>query len=525
MSSENMKRKKILLSHTKTLLFAVRESILQTSQVSPLIASHPEEIMSLIRFWEPDLLIIDGDDIVSTAQAIKESKEFRDIPMIAVVHQNRNRLRDRVLATGCDDWIPTPIEEIPLLNKIQDLIGIRFRKLPRYSHNAPALVSFRGKNFPSCSIDINHRMIFLESSEGLAPATGRNVKLRFQLTKEEPITCWGRVVRLMARKSKEDNQEKIGMLIRFLDLPPSAAKRIDYLALQQSAFLEQDYLESKTRSFDWHNLDFYKNLAKEVLKEGKTVPKEQTTLPFPIIETYLKSLSNTEKSAFEGDSENALSKSIAARLKLMDDLAKFRHGASSLHIKDTLDITQNVEEEVQKYFHKVLGDGQGEDILRWARIKYELVRSRVELEALKQGKSVFYQAFEIAKEKTLGPFIDWKYILVSLLLIISLVTNARFIYQRSQIPPERSRTYPINNIKSGSENLIAGEVVYREDNPWLIFHGNLSETWPKMTLEKKKTFCENLGKELQKKGIHQVFLFDPNGKLRAGVINGQVSLF
>jgi len=421
--SQILNRKRILLSDSPDLLLAVRESILQTSQVAPLITSHGNEVMALVRLWKPDLILLESNEIVEICQTLKNSKEFRNIPIIAIIENNKGDLREGVLSAGCDDWLATPLMEMELLNKIQDLIGLRFRKLPRYSHNAPALVSFKGKDFPSKSIDINRRMIFLESDEGLAPATGRNVLLKFQLTKKEPVRCWGRVIRLMARKGRDEEKEIIGMLIRFLDLPPSTAKRIDSLALQQTKKTGQGEDGESSKEFDWLEVDDYEELAQKLSNDEECDFLDNVVLPEAVLKAYLSGLSEKEKDSFKKDGDSLLRRTIATRIKLMDDLTKWKRGGSRHLLEETLEGMGPMEAAIQGEQKKAIEDNLQEDILLWAKIKSELLRTKVEISALGKGYSRFARAMEEAESRSTAHILDPKMIALGILLLISLIFN------------------------------------------------------------------------------------------------------
>lgn len=520
--SETHKRKRVLFSDEGALLLSVRESLLQTSQISPLIASNNTEIMAIVRTWQPDLLILGPQDIAATTQTLKSSKDYRDIPLIAVLEPGDASTREKTLEAGCDDWLPAPVDEMEMLNKVQDFVGLRFRKLPRYSHNAPALVTFKGKDFPSRSIDINRRMIFLESSEGLAPATGRNVQMRFQLTKEEPITCWGRVVKLMARKGFHDEKETIGMLIRFLDLPLSAQKRIDALANRQYENARLPEQPAPDKVFTWHDMAFYRDSLPALLQSKYGDLEQKYSIPPAVLTTYLSTLSAEEQTSIKAASADTLiSRSIAVRIQLMDELSKFREGAPLDRLSATLAVCERMLEEIQRTIDQTIHTNDPEKLLLWSGIKCEMIRNRVEIESIQRRQAPFAKTLETVESRQQLGTPRWILWAIVLLLAFSLFIN----FKMSSHQAEMYREVDVGRLGAEGNYLTKAHVIKPGLGDWSVFMGNLGANWAKLSPQERTAYCNALKDKLKSHGVKQVLLFEPGGMLNTGILNDEIKTF
>lgn len=514
-------RKKILLSDDSSLLLGVRESLLQTSQVSPLIASTGSEIMALVRSWKPDLMILGPREVAAVTQTLKNSKEYREIPVIAVLDPSNASEREKTLEAGCDDWLTSPVDEMDLLAKIQDFLGLRFRKLPRYTHNAPALVSFKGKDFPCRSVDINRRMIFVETSEGLAPATDRNVRLSFQLTKEEPISCWGRVVKLMARKGPQEEKEIIGMLIRFLDLPASAQRRIDTLALRQydNARLPEEAPAGK--AFAFYDTEFYRDQLNALLGGESRDLEEKLSIPPAVLTTYLSSLSSEERSAIRAQDKNsALLQSIAVRVHLMDEITKFREGAPLERVGNTLAVAQRSVAQLQDKLDDAIQRNDEASMQLWAAIKTETLRNAVDLESMTRRNSPFVRTLENAQqnvEQAQARINKLPLLLVVLVAIFSILLNVRLLNEKT----EAYRPIDIGVLGAEGNYLTRAHVLKPSLNQWSVFIGTIGSAWAQLSAEQRSAALHALQAKLQAKGVRQIILLEPDGRVNTSVMNDE----
>lgn len=75
----------------------------------------------------PDLILMDLSlpkmDGWELASRIRSTESIRDVPIIAVTAHAMTGDEERALQAGCNDYIPKPIDEDRLLDKVRTLIG------------------------------------------------------------------------------------------------------------------------------------------------------------------------------------------------------------------------------------------------------------------------------------------------------------------------------------------------------------------------------------------------------------------
>ncbi|WP_353571862.1 response regulator [Candidatus Albibeggiatoa sp. nov. BB20] len=76
---------------------------------------------------QPDLILIDiylpFDTAWITIKQIRDYKDTKHIPIIALTDYALNKDRDRALEVGCEDYTPKPIELPKLLEKVTKLLA------------------------------------------------------------------------------------------------------------------------------------------------------------------------------------------------------------------------------------------------------------------------------------------------------------------------------------------------------------------------------------------------------------------
>ena len=94
-----------------------------------LTASEDFEIRRLEKTLEesPDLVLLDMSlpeiDGFTVVRKIKENKETRHIPVIALTARVMKGDREKTLEAGCDDYISKPIEPEKVLETIVKMLG------------------------------------------------------------------------------------------------------------------------------------------------------------------------------------------------------------------------------------------------------------------------------------------------------------------------------------------------------------------------------------------------------------------
>ena len=79
------------------------------------------------RSEQPDLILMDMSlpemDGWELAGKIRQMSEGKDVPIIAVIAHAMAGDEERALEAGCNAYVPKPIDEDELMEKIQKLIG------------------------------------------------------------------------------------------------------------------------------------------------------------------------------------------------------------------------------------------------------------------------------------------------------------------------------------------------------------------------------------------------------------------
>lgn len=74
----------------------------------------------------PDLIIMDVEmpelDGLAATRKIRELKDFKDVPILAVSAYGADQYRDHALAAGCNEYVSTPFEPEELERLIRMLI-------------------------------------------------------------------------------------------------------------------------------------------------------------------------------------------------------------------------------------------------------------------------------------------------------------------------------------------------------------------------------------------------------------------
>ena len=95
-------------------------------------ARHGEEAVAMFQSWIPDLIwmdlrmpVLDGYAATRRIRALPGGKKVRIVALTASVFEEE---RAQVLAAGCDDMLPKPIDEDQLFAVMGQLLGLRYRR-------------------------------------------------------------------------------------------------------------------------------------------------------------------------------------------------------------------------------------------------------------------------------------------------------------------------------------------------------------------------------------------------------------
>jgi two-component system cell cycle response regulator DivK len=92
-----------------------------------LMAVDGEQAIEVIRNNKPDLVVLDiqlpklsGIDVV---KVVKANKETKNIKIIAVTAHAMLGDKEKILESGCDEYVPKPISIIPFCDLVKSIIG------------------------------------------------------------------------------------------------------------------------------------------------------------------------------------------------------------------------------------------------------------------------------------------------------------------------------------------------------------------------------------------------------------------
>ncbi len=119
---------KILIVEDNELNLKLFRDLLKSYGYMVLDTKDGSEAISLVKEHLPNLIIMDiqlrglsGFDII---QQIKADKDIQHIPIVAVTAFAMKDDKDRILASGCEAYVPKPISIVPFLEVIRKHIKL-----------------------------------------------------------------------------------------------------------------------------------------------------------------------------------------------------------------------------------------------------------------------------------------------------------------------------------------------------------------------------------------------------------------
>ena len=95
------------------------------------VAANGRETVTAFGDWIPDLILMDMRmpvlDGYGTTRAIRALPGGDRVKIVALTASAFREERDAILAAGCDEMVPKPIEEERLFDVLGKLLGVRFR--------------------------------------------------------------------------------------------------------------------------------------------------------------------------------------------------------------------------------------------------------------------------------------------------------------------------------------------------------------------------------------------------------------
>ena len=121
-------KKKILVVDDGLLTTEIAKAILEKHDFSVIIAEDRETALSLAQHENPDLILLDAVlptiDGFTVCRSLKESKRFRDTPILMLTARGFSSDIEKGKAAGADEYIIKPFAGKALVAKIKRHLGM-----------------------------------------------------------------------------------------------------------------------------------------------------------------------------------------------------------------------------------------------------------------------------------------------------------------------------------------------------------------------------------------------------------------
>jgi len=120
-------RKKLLVVEDDAVQIQVLATKLRAGGYDVAVARDAVQSISLVRQAKPNLILLDiglpGGDGYVVLQRLKALSQTAPLPVLALSSRPAETERDKMLASGADDYFEKPINYERLLERIKELLG------------------------------------------------------------------------------------------------------------------------------------------------------------------------------------------------------------------------------------------------------------------------------------------------------------------------------------------------------------------------------------------------------------------
>jgi CheY-like chemotaxis protein len=120
-------KKTIMVVDDNPDIITIVKTILEGKGYSVLSASSGVELLNLLKSQKPDLIILDimmpEMDGYQAMRQIREMKEFRTLPLIALTAKAMKGDREKCIEAGASDYIAKPINNAHLLSMLKSWLA------------------------------------------------------------------------------------------------------------------------------------------------------------------------------------------------------------------------------------------------------------------------------------------------------------------------------------------------------------------------------------------------------------------
>lgn len=118
--------KKILIVEDNPWNMRLMEMVLCAQGYTLLKATDGEEALAVARQGQPDLILMDirlpRMNGLEATRRLRETADFRHTPIICVTALAMKGDRERIMAAGCDAYLPKPFDKRELLELIAAML-------------------------------------------------------------------------------------------------------------------------------------------------------------------------------------------------------------------------------------------------------------------------------------------------------------------------------------------------------------------------------------------------------------------
>lgn len=121
---------KILVVDDEVYILHILDFSLGAEGFDVITATDGEEALAKAQREKPDLIILDVMmprlDGYETCRRLKSDPGTKDIPVLLLTARGRDEDRQRGIESGADDYITKPFSPNKLINRVSDILGIKY---------------------------------------------------------------------------------------------------------------------------------------------------------------------------------------------------------------------------------------------------------------------------------------------------------------------------------------------------------------------------------------------------------------
>lgn len=129
---KKLEQAKILIAEDRPDNLILFKEILMSADYRIHIAKNGQEAVDIARKNRPDLILMDMQmpvmDGFDATKRIKETKELKEIPIIGLTARAMKGDREKVLASGCSDYLSKPVMPKDLLKKVKEWLDLSHKE-------------------------------------------------------------------------------------------------------------------------------------------------------------------------------------------------------------------------------------------------------------------------------------------------------------------------------------------------------------------------------------------------------------